>query len=83
MNLICSIWILGATIGVITFLILFFQRTQQKELDKKLRGFLNELNQMQRYFLERFTSEQRLFEAERFEKIKEWLLREDNLENEK
>ena len=82
MNLICSIWILGATIGVITFLILFFQRMQQKELDKKLRGFLNELNQMQRYFLERFTSEQRLLEAERFEKIIELLLREDNLENE-
>ena len=82
MNLICSIWILGATIGFITFLILFFQRMQQKELDKKLRGFLNELNQMQRYFLERFTSEQRLLEAERFEKIIELLLREDNLENE-
>ena len=82
MNLICSILILVATIGVITVLILFFQRRLQKKQDKKLRDFLNELNQMQSYFLERFTSEQRLFEAERFEKIKEWLLREDIVENE-
>ena len=62
-----------AATGVITALLLFFQRKQQEELNEKQRKFQEGSNQEQRAFQEKLTSEQRLFEAEQKEKEKERL----------
>ena len=82
MDLISSICILGATIGVISILLLFFLRKQQEKQNEKLRIFLEKMNQQQTVYLEKFIAEQHLFEAEQIEKVKEWLIGKDFVENE-
>lgn len=82
MYLISCIWILGATTGVIFILLLFFLRRQQEQQNEKIRNFLENLDQQQRAYLEKFISDRRLFEAEQMEKIKEWLLWKDYIGNE-
>ena len=59
-----------AATGVITALLLFFQRKQQEELNEKQRSFQEETNRQQRAYQEKLTSEQRTFEAEQKEKEK-------------
>ena len=59
-----------AATGVITALLLFFQRKQQEELNEKQRSFQEETNRQQRDYQEKLTSEQRTFEAEQKEKEK-------------
>ena len=80
MNMISSICILVATIGVLFILLLFFQRRQLEQQNKKLRNFLKNLEEQQRICWEKFIAEQRTFEAEHIEKIKEWLLWRDNVD---
>ena len=82
MNLISSICILVATTGVIFILLLFFQRRQLEQQNKKLRNFLKNLEEQQRTCWEKFIAEQRTYEAEQIEIIKEWLLGKDFVENE-
>lgn len=62
-----------AATGVITALLLFFQRKQQEELNEKQRKFQEGSNLEQRAFQEKLTSEQRLFEVEQKEKEKKRL----------
>ena len=62
-----------AATGVITALLLIFQRKQQEELNEKQRKFEEESTQAQREFQEKLTSEQRTFEVEQKEKEKERL----------
>jgi hypothetical protein len=62
-----------AATGVITALLLIFQRRQQEELNEKQRKFEEESTQAQREFQEKLTSEQRTFEVEQKEKEKERL----------
>ena len=62
-----------AATGVITALLLIFQRRQQEELNEKQRKFEEESTQAQREFQKKLTLEQRTFEAEQKEKEKERL----------
>ena len=80
MNLIRSICILVATTGVIFILLLFFQRRQLEQQNKKLRNILKNLEEQQWTCWQKFIAEQRTFEAEHIEKIREWLLWRDDVE---
>ena len=63
-----------AATGVITALLLIFQRRQQEELNEKQRKFEEESTQAQREFQKIQTLDQRKFEAEQKDKEKYRLL---------